>query len=41
MSGLPHADIVFDRFHVVKLMNEKLPTLRRQLYREANRFSLC
>ena len=32
---LPHAAIVFDRFHVVKLMNEKLTTLRRDLYREA------
>lgn len=35
-GNLPKADIVFDRFHVVKLMNEKLTTLRRQLYREAN-----
>lgn len=34
-GNLPKADIVFDRFHVVKLMNEKLTTLRRQLYREA------
>jgi len=34
-GNLPQADIVFDRFHVVKLMNEKLTTLRRQLYREA------
>ena len=29
-GNLPKADIVFDRFHVVKLMNEKLTTLRRQ-----------
>lgn len=34
-GNLPKADIVFDRFHVVKLMNEKLTTLRRQLYQEA------
>ena len=34
-GNLPNADIVFDRFHVVKLMNEKLTALRRQLYREA------
>lgn len=34
-GNLPKADIVFDRFHVVKLMNEKLTTLRRELYREA------
>lgn len=34
-GNLPKADIVFDRFHVVKLMNEKLTSLRRQLFREA------
>ncbi len=34
-KNLPEADIVFDRFHVVKLMNEKLTALRRQLFREA------
>lgn len=32
---LPLATIVFDKFHVVKLMNEKLSDLRRELYREA------
>jgi transposase len=31
---LPEADIVFDRFHVMKLMNEKLTALRRDLYRQ-------
>ncbi|WP_261342636.1 ISL3 family transposase [Crateriforma conspicua] len=35
-GNLPKADIVFDRFHVVKLMNEKLTTLRRQLHRQAS-----
>ncbi len=34
-GNLPKADIVFDRFHVVKLMNEKLTTLRRQLFQRA------
>lgn len=34
-KNLPHARLVFDRFHIVKLMNEKLTELRRQLYREA------
>jgi transposase len=34
-SSLPHATIVFDHFHVIKLMNEKLTDLRRALYREA------
>ena len=32
---LPKARLVFDRFHVMKLLNEKLTELRRQLYREA------
>ena len=34
-TNLPKAKIVFDRFHVVKLFNEKLSDLRRALYREA------
>jgi transposase len=34
-ANLPKAKIVFDRFHVVKLFNEKLSDLRRALYREA------
>ena len=32
---LPKAAIVFDRFHIVKLFNEKLSDLRRALHREA------
>lgn len=32
---LPEALIVFDRFHVIKLMNEKLDDLRRELVRQA------
>ena len=32
---LPDAAIVFDRFHIVKLVNEKLDDLRRALVREA------
>lgn len=35
-THLPAAAIVFDRFHVVKLMNEKLSDLRRGLQREAD-----
>jgi transposase len=34
-DNLPDAKIVFDRFHVVQLMNQKLTTLRRELYHEA------
>jgi transposase len=32
---LPKATLVFDRFHVVKLLNHKLTQLRRELYRQA------
>lgn len=34
-THLPEAAIVFDHFHVIKLMNEKLTALRRDLFREA------
>jgi len=34
-THLPAAQIVFDRFHVMKLFNEKLSDLRRALHREA------
>jgi transposase len=34
-THLPEAVLVFDRFHVVKLFNEKLSDLRRELYRTA------
>ncbi len=34
MEHLPQAALVFDRFHVVKLMNEKLTDLRREMYHE-------
>lgn len=34
MTNLPNAAIVFDHFHVIKLFNDKLTMLRRQLYRE-------
>jgi transposase len=35
ITHLPHATLVFDRFHVMKLYNEKLSNLRRELHREA------
>jgi transposase len=34
-ENLPKAALVYDRFHVVKLFNDKLSDLRRELYREA------
>ena len=35
LKNLPNAKHVFDRFHIVKLMNDKLTQLRRELQREA------
>jgi len=34
---LPKAQIVFDHFHLIKLFNEKLSDLRRELFREPRR----
>jgi len=34
-ENLPEAAVVFDWFHIVKLLNDKLSQLRRDLYREA------
>ena len=34
-QNLPKAQLVFDRFHLVKLLNEHLTELRRELHREA------
>lgn len=34
-KALPNAALVFDRFHLMKLLNEHLTELRRELYREA------
>ena len=33
-ENLPQATLVYDRFHVIKLYNEKLSNLRRALYNE-------
>jgi transposase len=33
-TNLPEAKIVFDRFHVMKLLNDKLSDLRRAMYRD-------
>jgi transposase len=34
-NNLPDAVLVYDHFHIIKLYNEKLTALRRDLYREA------
>lgn len=35
VENLPEAALVFDKFHVIKLMNERLDDLRREMVREA------
>jgi transposase len=35
-GNLPEAVIVFDHFHVIKMMNDKISSFRRGLYRKAN-----
>jgi transposase len=35
LDALPKVKVVFDRFHIIKLMNEKLDDLRRAMVREA------
>ncbi|WP_437221792.1 transposase [Planctomicrobium sp. SH661] len=35
MDNLPDAELVFDRFHIMKRLNGKLTQLRRELFREA------
>ena len=34
-TNLPNAALVFDRFHVMKLFNDKLSDLRREMFRKA------
>ena len=36
IKNLPDAKIVFDHFHIIKMFNDKLSELRRQLYHEVN-----
>jgi transposase len=33
-TNLPHVAVVFDHFHVVKMFNEKLSVLRRQIFQD-------
>ncbi len=36
LKHLPKADLILDHFHLVKWFNDKLSSLRRQLYRQAS-----
>lgn len=38
--GLPHTALVFDRFHIIKLCNEKIDQIRRTLQGEADELGL-
>lgn len=40
-NHLPDAVIVFDHFHIIKLFNDKLSELRRQLYHETTHTIKC
>ena len=35
VAALPEAAVVFDKFHIIQLMNQRLDELRRELVREA------
>ena len=37
-NNLPRAAVVFDKFHIVKLVNERLDAVRRQLVRKAEQY---
>ena len=39
-ENLPHAKMVFDWFHIVKMMNDQVDNLRRQLVREEDNIGL-
>jgi len=40
ITNLPGSALVFDHFHIIKLFNDKLSELRRQLYHEADRMQM-
>jgi len=40
VKELPGVDIVFDRFHVIKLMNEKIDRLRREYQRQCAKMEI-
>jgi transposase len=39
LDHCPDADIVFDRFHIVKMLNTKLDEIRRDLYRDETQYN--
>ena len=40
ITNLPGSALVFDHFHIIKLYNDRLSELRRQLYHEADRMQM-
>jgi transposase len=39
MENCPDADIVFDHFHIVKMLNQKLDEIRRDLFRDETQYN--
>ena len=39
LNNCPDADIVFDRFHIVKMLNTKLDEIRRDIYRDETQYN--
>lgn len=39
MENCPGAEIVFDHFHIVKMLNQKLDEIRRDLYRDETEYN--
>lgn len=38
-DNLPNAQLIFDRFHITKMINDKLSELRRKLYRDETKLN--
>lgn len=39
MENCPEADIVFDHFHIIKMFNQKLDEIRRDIYRDETQYN--
>ena len=39
IENCPEADIVFDHFHIIKILNQKLDEIRRDLFRDETQYN--
>jgi transposase len=39
IENCPDADIVFDHFHIIKMLNQKLDEIRRELFRDETEYN--